>query len=98
MGTLFSIPIEHQIATDVFRYFRDHQRSQPIVNIAAFLSLPRWVPRLFSRRAWDTAIAIPALIRGLTEARMAEIEKGEAPNNRVTKNHDHQRPAGRGPL
>ncbi len=38
--TLFSIPIEHEVAARVFRLFRDHQRSQPILNVAAFLPLP----------------------------------------------------------
>ena len=39
--TLFSIPIENDIAARVFREFRAYQRTQPILNIAAFLPLPR---------------------------------------------------------
>lgn len=42
--TLFSIPIEHEIARGVFDEFRTYQRSQPILNIAAFLPLPKWMP------------------------------------------------------
>ncbi|ASM72243.1 pentalenene oxygenase [Pseudosulfitobacter pseudonitzschiae] len=33
--TLFSIPIEHEVATEVFDEFRSFQRSQPILNLAA---------------------------------------------------------------
>ncbi len=43
--TLFSIPIEHEMAAQVFAEFRAYQRTQPILNLAAFLPLPRWVPR-----------------------------------------------------
>ncbi|MEL7116806.1 MAG: cytochrome P450, partial [Pseudomonadota bacterium] len=50
--TLFSIPIEHEVASQVFREFRDYQRTQPILNLAAFLPLPKWVPRFHRRRTW----------------------------------------------
>ena len=43
--TLFSIPIEHEIASQVFEEFRAHQRTQPVVNLGALLPLPRWLPR-----------------------------------------------------
>jgi hypothetical protein len=43
--TLFSIPIEDEIAAEVYREFRAYQRSQPILNLRAFLPLPRWMPR-----------------------------------------------------
>ena len=39
--TLFSIPIENEIATKVFAEFREHQRMQPVVNIAALVPLPK---------------------------------------------------------
>ncbi len=38
-----------QVAAAVFEGFRDYQRAQPILNLAAFLPLPRWVPRLHRR-------------------------------------------------
>ena len=47
--TLFSIPIENEVATAVFHEFRAYQRTQPILNLAAFLPLPRWFPRLHRR-------------------------------------------------
>ena len=47
--TLFSIPIEHEIASQVFAEFRHYQRSQPILNLAAFVPLPKWMPRFFGQ-------------------------------------------------
>nr|WP_252731424.1 cytochrome P450 [Lentibacter algarum] len=83
--TLFSIPIEDEIASEVFSEFRDYQRSQPIVNIAAFLPMPRWMPRFFRRRTRETAKTIRGLIRRLTQARAAEIAAGTAPDDLATK-------------
>ncbi|MEO9781093.1 MAG: cytochrome P450 [Sedimentitalea sp.] len=83
--TLFSIPIEHETAAQVYRLFRDYQRSQPILNLAAFVPLPRWMPRFFSRRTRQTAKEIRALITDLTSARMAQIEAGTAPDDLATK-------------
>jgi len=83
--TLFSIPIEHEIASEVFGQFRDYQRSQPILNLAAFVPLPRWMPRFFRRRTKQTARTIRRLITTLTEARMAEIKAGRAPDDLATK-------------
>jgi cytochrome P450 len=83
--TLFSIPIEDQVAMRVFSRFRDYQRSQPILNIAALVPLPGWFPRFFSRRTKRTAAEIRALITQLTEQRMAAIRAGTAPDDLATK-------------
>ncbi|EPX83633.1 cytochrome P450 [Salipiger mucosus] len=83
--TLFSLPIEDALAQEVFREFRAYQRSQPILNLAAFLPLPRWMPRLHRRETRATARRIRALITRLTEARMAEIAAGTAPDDLATK-------------
>ena len=83
--TLFSIPIEDEAANRVFSLFRDFQRSQPILNLAAFVPLPRWMPRFFSRRTKDGAREIRTLIRALTERRLAEIEAKTAPDDLATK-------------
>ncbi|MEP2782757.1 MAG: cytochrome P450 [Pseudoruegeria sp.] len=83
--TLFSIPITHDVAAEVFREFRDYQRTQPILNLAAFVPLPHWMPRLHRKRTRDTARAIRGLITRLTEARMKEIEAGTAPDDLATK-------------
>ncbi|MWD29818.1 cytochrome P450 [Aquicoccus sp. SCR17] len=83
--TLFSIPIEHAVARAVFDRFRDYQRSQPIVNLAALVPLPRWMPRFFRRDTRRAAREIRALITRLTAARRAEIEAGRAPDDLATK-------------
>jgi len=83
--TLFSIPIEHEVASRVFHEFRDYQRSQPIVNIAAFVPLPRWLPRFFNRRTRASAKMIRGLIETLTAERMARIKTGDAPGDLATK-------------
>jgi len=83
--TLFSIPIEHEVAARVFREFRAYQRTQPILNLAAFLPLPRWFPRLHRRATRASAAVIRGLIVQLTETRAAEIAAGIAPDDLATK-------------
>ena len=83
--TLFSIPIEDRVAGEVFTKFRDYQRSQPILNLAAFVPMPAWVPRVFRPKTRAAARAIRGLIAGLTSARMAAIEAGVAPDDLATK-------------
>ncbi len=83
--TMFSIPIEDATASAVFDAFRRHQRAAPIVNLAALLPLPRWIPRPHSRATRATAREIRALITRLTEARAAEIAAGTAPDDLATK-------------
>lgn len=83
--TLFSLPIEDELAARVFAEFREHQRTQPVVNIAALVPLPRWLPRFRRRRTRETAATIRELITHMTERRMAEIEAGTAPDDLATK-------------
>ena len=83
--TLFSLPIEDEIASAVFHQFRAYQRTQPILNAAAFVPLPRWMPRGHRAETRRTAHAIRDLITRLTDARMAEIEAGTAPDDLATK-------------
>ncbi|MCB6176573.1 cytochrome P450 [Rhodobacter sp. Har01] len=83
--TLFSIPIENQIAAQVFHEFRAYQRTQPLLNLAAFLPLPSWMPRLHRRATKRSAALIRGLITQLTEARAAEIAAGTAPDDLATK-------------
>jgi cytochrome P450 len=82
--TLFSIPIEDETAARVYREFRAHQRTQPILNLAAFLPLPRWLPRVHRAETLATARAIRALIAELTEARVKAIAEGTAPDDLAT--------------
>ena len=83
--TLFSIPIDDDLASQVFREFQAHQRSQPILNLAAFIPGPRWMPRFFSRETKDTAARIRALITQLVDRRADELAAGTAPNDLATK-------------
>ena len=83
--TLFSIPIEHETASAVFSEFKAHQRSQPILNLAAFIRGPKWMPRFFSVETKRTAGVIRKLIGDLTTERLAAIEAGTAPDDLATK-------------
>ncbi|PIE11509.1 MAG: cytochrome P450 [Rhodobacterales bacterium] len=82
--TLFSVPIEDEMAAQVFHRFRDFQRSQPILNLAAFLP-GRWVPRLFRRETRAAARDIRALIGQMVARRAAQIAEGSAPDDLATK-------------
>lgn len=83
--TLFSIPIEDATAARVFAAFRAHQDAQPIVNLAALVPLPSWVPRWHGRRTRRTAAEIRDLIAGLVETRADAIAAGTAPDDLATK-------------
>jgi len=83
--TLFSIPIEDRVAQAVFHEFRAFQRSAPILNLAAFLPLPRWMPRLHRHATRTSASAIRGLIAGLTAERARAIAAGTAPRDLATK-------------
>lgn len=82
--TLFSIPIESRIASEVFAAFRDHQDAQPMVNLGGLIALPRWA-RLHSRRVRASARRIRDLIRQLVAERAARIAQGPAPDDLATK-------------
>jgi cytochrome P450 len=82
---LFSLPIEHRIAARVFHAFRAHQEAQPIVNLAALMPLPTWVPRWHSRRTRATAAQIRGLIADLVDSRLQAIAGGTAPDDLATK-------------
>jgi cytochrome P450 len=83
--TLFSLPIEDALAQQVFHEFRAYQRSQPLLNLAAFLPLPRWMPRLHRRGTSASAARIRALITDLTTRRQDQIATGTAPQDLATK-------------
>ncbi|SHE56088.1 Cytochrome P450 [Loktanella atrilutea] len=83
--TLFSVPIEDRIASEVFAAFKTYQRTQPILNLAAFIPGPRWMPRFFRRDTRATARLIRRLITDMTAARLAQIEDGTAPDDLATK-------------
>ncbi len=83
--TLFSIPISDDVATEVFAQFRDYQRTQPLLNLASFLPLPKWMPRFRNKETTKTSGAIRDLIRQITAQRAKEIAAGSAPDDLATK-------------
>ena len=83
--TLFSLPIEDELAGAVFHAFRAYQRSQPSLNLAAFVPVPRWMPRGFRRDTRATAAEIRRLITQLVQRRADEIAAGTAPDDLATK-------------
>lgn len=83
--TLFSIPIEDALAARVYTAFQAYQRSQPLLNLAAFLPLPAWVPRPHRRATRASAREIRALIGALCAARAGAIADGTAPDDLATK-------------
>lgn len=83
--TLFSIPIDHHLAQQVFDAFRSYQRSQPILNLGAFVPLPRWMPRPHRKGTRKNAAKIRQLITELTQSRAAQIAAGTAPDDLATK-------------
>ena len=82
---MFSLPIEHDVASRVYRAFRGHQDAQPVVNLAAILKFPRWFPRWHSSRTRRTAAEIRTLIATLVSQRMAAINAGTAPDDLATR-------------
>ena len=83
--TLFSIPIEDRLASEVFHEFQTYQRQQPILNLAAFIPLPSWMPRFHSRKTKASALRIRSLITELTLNRQESIRAGRAPLDLATK-------------
>lgn len=83
--TLFSIPIDDALAAQVYAAFQTYQRMQPLVNLAAFLPLPWWMPRLHRRATRMSARMIRALIGALCDTRGRAIADGTAPDDLATK-------------
>jgi len=83
--TLFSMPIEDQTASAVFHEFRKFQGTQPLLNLAAFLPLPRWMPRFHRPKTLRAARRIRALTRDLVIARRHAMAQGRAPDDLATK-------------
>jgi cytochrome P450 len=83
--TLFSVPIEDALAARVFAEFRAYQRTQPLLNAAALLPWPRWLPRPHRRGTRAAARSIRAAIAALVDRRAAELAAGTAPDDLATK-------------
>ena len=83
--TLFSLPIDAPVAQAVYHEFQAYQRSQPILNLAAFIPGPRWMPRFFRAETKAAARRIRRLIASLVDDRRAAIAAGTAPDDLATK-------------
>ncbi|MFZ1469351.1 MAG: cytochrome P450 [Paracoccaceae bacterium] len=83
--TLFSLPVESDIAAAAFAEFRAYQGAQPVANIAAILPWPKWMPRFHARKTRQSARRIRALIAQLVHARADQIAAGQAPDDLATK-------------
>ncbi|GHA40123.1 cytochrome P450 [Amylibacter ulvae] len=83
--TLFSIPISDEIASETFEKFRAYQRTQPLLNIAAFLKRPSWVPKMQRRATKRAAHDVRTMLTRLTMDRAAMIANGAAPDDLATK-------------
>ncbi len=82
---LFSVPIEDRDAAAIHQEFRAYQRAQPLLNLAAFLRLPRWLPRLHRPATRRSAARIRALIGDMVDARVAQVRAGTAPDDLATR-------------
>ena len=80
--TLFSIPIDDEVADATYRAFRNFQREQPVATLSALLP---WVPARVSRKARKAARELRSLIESLVATRQREIDQGRAPDDLATK-------------
>ena len=80
--TLFSLPIEDELAAETFSAFKDFQREQPIATIAALIP---WLPPVHRRAARHAARALRRSVQALVARRQQEINEGSAPNDLATK-------------
>ena len=83
--TLFSIPITDDVAKQVFDKFREYQRTQPLMTVASFLKIPKWIPKFQNRSTKRTSADIRALLTKLTQDRFDQINAGTAPDDLATK-------------
>ncbi|MCV6593625.1 MAG: cytochrome P450 [Silicimonas sp.] len=80
--TLFSLPIEDDLARATYRVFRAFQRAQPVANWSALVP---FLPAGPKRAARVAAAELRGLITELVDQRQAEIAAGTAPADLATK-------------
>ncbi|MBT8459179.1 MAG: cytochrome P450 [Boseongicola sp.] len=80
--TLFSIPIDDELAQETFRAFQNFQREQPVGTIAALMP---WLPVRHRRTARVAAGRLRQLIGDLVDQRQPLIGRGDAPDDLATK-------------
>ncbi len=80
--TLFSIPIDDQVAQKTYSAFKAFQRAQPVATLAGLLP---WLPVRHRKAARTAAADLRALIKGLVVERQTLIHAGQAPDDLVTR-------------
>lgn len=74
--SLFSLPIDDDLARETYQAFRDFQRAQPVATLAALLP---WLPVRHRRSAREAAQRLRHLIGELVDQRQALIAAGNGP-------------------
>ena len=80
--TLFSLPIEDQIARETYEAFRDFQRGQPVATAAALVP---WLPLRHRKAMRRAAARLRSLVAELVAKRQSRIAGGDAPDDLATK-------------
>ena len=80
--TLFSIPIEDEIARETYQAFRIFQREQPVGTIGALIP---WLPTRTPRAAREAARRLRDLVGELVSRKKAKIQEVGTPDDLATK-------------
>ncbi len=80
--TLFSLPIEDELAAETYVAFRAFQRAQPVATLSA---LSARLPVIHRRRTRAAAKRLRELIAALVAQRAKDIEAGHAPDDLATR-------------
>ena len=80
--TLFSLPIDEDLASETYDAFRAFQREQPIAIGAALIP---WLPVRHKKPARDAARRLRDVIGQLVERRLWELDAGNAPDDLATR-------------
>ncbi len=80
--TLFSLPIEDDLASETYHAFRAFQREQPVAIMGALIP---WWPARHRPAVQDAAKRLRTVIGRLVADRQAEIAAGRAPDDLATK-------------
>ncbi len=82
---MFSLPIDDDDARQVFDAFRRYQRAQPLLNLAALVPLPRWLPRGHRKEVRKSAETVRRILGRFAAEREEEILDGHAPDDLATR-------------
>lgn len=80
--TLFSVPIEDEMAQSVYQAFQRYQSAQPLLNTGAFVGRRAWG---LGRAARRSAREIRKIIGQMVERRARQIADGDAPDDLATR-------------